>query len=727
MSAHGINKYNEIKMAVTVAMLCVASGASSVTFSYLDNKSSCTSLTLSNSGAITCNTVGTSDVPYNFATSLICSSGLEIELYDPNKKGAVTCATKLPECTLSASSNQVVPGGTITLTAKCSNTPSSYQWTHADSLVPGQGNTATVTLPSTATSATYAYSVLGINSQGTGNPATALVTVARSGQKGPFAYVAHQADASPLPGNLSVIDTSTNLLVSSVKVGVYPAGVVVSPDETKVYVANAGSNTVSVIDAMNNTVAATIEVGQSPLGIATNHAGSRLYVANTNSNTLSMIDSVTRKVVSTIVVGSKPHGIAVNRSDSRVYVSNYAENTLSVIDAGTGVAITPAVAVGVQPEGVAVSGSRVFVANSGSNTLSIIDTASANAITTVNVGKHPLGIAVNPAGTQVYVANYGDRSVSVVDIASAKLVNTVAVGILPTYIAFEPTGALAYVTNQGENTVSIIDTSAGAAVAGKSISITPGALYGYGKFIGGNSENYQGLWWNPDENGWGLSLAQHNDMAFGAMYTYDSAGKPTWYVMSSCPLLASSCTGDIHKVSGGTSPLAAWNGSGKAVMSVGSGTLAFSGANNAIFSYTIDGKAGSKSITRQVFKTEGVQASTDYTDLWGNENESGWGVELTQQYETIFATWYAYDDKGSAVWYVASDCKMSAPDVTPGCTGVLYQVTGGSALTSPWNPASKVTTAVGSISFAFSDPSNGTMNYTINGVSASRTVSRQVF
>lgn len=719
------NFYPLRTLANSSILMCMLHGipAQAATYSYLETTPSCASLSIAGSGEIVCNTSGANSVPFNFNSALTCKSGLNVN----TSSGAVSCATKLPNCALSASPAQVEPGAVVTLTVNCDNAPTGYSWIGANALTPGSGNTATVAYPTTANSATYAYSVAGINSQGTGNIASALVTVARAGQKGPYAYIAHQADTPPLSGNLSVIDTSTNQLAASVKVGVYPAGVVVSPDETKVYVANAGSNTISVVDALTNTVAATIDVGQSPYGVAISSAGTRLYVANAASHTLSEIDAISMKVLRTIPVGKTPHGVAVNRTGSHVFVSNNADNTLTVIDVATGTALANAIPVGLQPEGVAVFGNKAFVANHGSNSLTIIDTANGYTATSIAIGKKPLGLAVTPNGKQVYAVNYGDRTVSVVDVETAKLVNTIAVGILPSFVAFDPAGILAYVTNQGENTVSVIDVAAGSAIAGKDVAITPGVLYGYGKFIGGAAENYQGLWWNPDESGWGLSIAQHNDMGFGALYTYDAAGKPIWYVMSRCPFLGTTCTGEIYKVTGGTSPLVVWNGGNKAVTQVGTGTLAFSGENSANFTYTIDGKTGSKAIIRQVFKTSGQQSNVDYTDLWWNSSESGWGIELTQQYETIFATWYTYNDKGEAIWYVASDCKMNAADAVPGCAGELYMVTGGTGMTVPWNAATKLTTPVGSLSITFSDASNGTMNYTINGTSATRAITRQVF
>ena len=59
-----------------------------------------------------------------------------------------------------------------------------------------------------------------------------------------------------------------NAVATTVPVGYYPYGVAVTPDGTKVYVANFLSNTTSVIDTANNTVTATVAVGPYPSGVA---------------------------------------------------------------------------------------------------------------------------------------------------------------------------------------------------------------------------------------------------------------------------------------------------------------------------------------------------------------------------------------------------------------------------------------------------------------------------
>jgi YVTN family beta-propeller protein len=66
----------------------------------------------------------------------------------------------------------------------------------------------------------------------------------------------------------------------------------VNPTRNRIYVANAGSNTVSVIDGTTNTVVATVTVGTTPFGVAANPVTNRIYVTNAGSNTVSVIEDL---------------------------------------------------------------------------------------------------------------------------------------------------------------------------------------------------------------------------------------------------------------------------------------------------------------------------------------------------------------------------------------------------------------------------------------------------
>ncbi len=234
--------------------------------------------------------------------------------------------------------------------------------------------------------------------------------------------------------------------------------------------------------------------------------------------------------------------------------------------------------------------------------------------------------------------------------------------------------------------------------------------------------SYQGLWWNANQSGWGMSLTQHGNIIFAAIYTYDAAGQPVWYVVPNCPLVNSACAGDIYRVTGGTSPLVAWNGSAKDVVKAGSGTLSFASTTAGAFDFTLNGVTASKAITLQPLATGTTPPAVDYTDLWWNESESGWGVSLTQQFGIVFAAWYTYDNTGKPVWYVVPNC----PVVASGCTGELFQVTGGAPITAAWTGTNPAVSA-GSATFTFTSATAGTMRYTLGGTTLSRAIVRQTY
>lgn len=239
---------------------------------------------------------------------------------------------------------------------------------------------------------------------------------------------------------------------------------------------------------------------------------------------------------------------------------------------------------------------------------------------------------------------------------------------------------------------------------------------------------YLGLWYAGEaESGWGMSVTQHNGIIFVTIFTYDAAGQPTWYVMSNCTLAGNTCNGKLYSVTGGKPPITAWTPGGLNVVEVGDGSLVFSGANNGVFNAFINNLAVRKVIVRQDVKSGTVSNIIDFTDLWWNANESGWGISLTHANSNVFATWFTYDATGKAIWYVAPACTLLAATTTTSCTSDLYTVTGGSPLTVPWAGQNRQVKPEGSVTFQFTDASRAVMTYTIGGNTTSRVITRQPF
>jgi hypothetical protein len=88
-----------------------------------------------------------------------------------------------PLCSLAASPTSFTSGTAtnITLSATCSNSPTSYAWTSSAGApavpTPTVGNVVTAAFPSAAAAGTYTYSVMATNAGGTSPAASASVTV----------------------------------------------------------------------------------------------------------------------------------------------------------------------------------------------------------------------------------------------------------------------------------------------------------------------------------------------------------------------------------------------------------------------------------------------------------------------------------------------------------------------------------------------------------------------
>ena len=119
-------------------------------------------------------------------------------------------------------------------------------------------------------------------------------------------------------------------------------------------------------------------------------------------------------------------------------------------------------------------------------------------------------------------------------------------------------------------------------------------------------------------------------------------------------------------------------------------------------------------------------ASTDYTDLWYLPAESGWGVNVVQQYDIIFATFFIYGADNSPRWYVAPDVRsVAAPSGQNLFSGQLFS-TVGTYFGAPWGGPT-ANTQVGSVAFSFTTPTTGAVSYTINGVSVTKSIVRQTW
>ncbi len=217
----------------------------------------------------------------------------------------------------------------------------------------------------------------------------------------------------PQDNSLAVIDTDTNTVLTTFFIGSDPVDLSISPDGTRLYVANQGSTSaaIGVVDLTSLTTLPSLPAPSNPIGIAAG-LGNRLYVLAGGSGSISgiaQIDALTG--ASEGIFGNDNYEIyggfiRLSPDDATLFYgsSGSSPSALESFDVSTA---TPGAAnvanfgsTGSNGEGLTISHNGKFLVfpNGGGNnddyTTSLIPTDNLNGILgTFNTGSYP-GIAV---------------------------------------------------------------------------------------------------------------------------------------------------------------------------------------------------------------------------------------------------------------------------------------------------------------------------------------------
>lgn len=241
--------------------------------------------------------------------------------------------------------------------------------------------------------------------------------------------------------------------------------------------------------------------------------------------------------------------------------------------------------------------------------------------------------------------------------------------------------------------------------------------------------NYTDLWSSAAEAGWGLNINHQGNTLFATLYTYDAAGTPLWLVMSNGARQADgSYSGALYRGTGTPFSAVGWNL--PALAEVGTMRLVFSGTGAATLQYTFDGVSVTKAISRFAFSSVPTcrwdsfdrASARNFQDIWWTPSEPGWGLSIAHQGNTLFATLYVYGADGRGTWLVMSDGNRNINGVY---VGALYRTRGPAFNAAPWSAVTL--SQVGTATLGFGNGNAGTLTYTVDGVTVTKQVQRNVF
>ncbi len=245
----------------------------------------------------------------------------------------------------------------------------------------------------------------------------------------------------------------------------------------------------------------------------------------------------------------------------------------------------------------------------------------------------------------------------------------------------------------------------------------------------------EGIWWTTGgtESGWGINISQQDSALFCTWFTFATDGSPWWMALRCDVSATNTYSGTIYSGSGPAFTSVPFDSSAVVAEQVGSATLTFTSKRAATFAYTVNGVSQTKSIALEVFGSSvptctwsadaNLAAATNYQDMWWNASESGWGLNIAHQGDTIYATWFTFGSNGKPLWMV-----FGAPKVSTGVyTGDVYTGTGPAFSAVPFSPSQVVGEMVGTATLTFSDGNHATFKYIINGTTQTKAITREIY
>jgi hypothetical protein len=126
-------------------------------------------------------------------------------------------------------------------------------------------------------------------------------------------------------------------------------------------------------------------------------------------------------------------------------------------------------------------------------------------------------------------------------------------------------------------------------------------------------------------------------------------------------------------------------------------------------------------VAPQAAASSDLVPAVDFTGLWWNSRESGWGLEIFQgPTYALFATWHVYDADGKPTWYVLSGGHFQGNRLY---VGDVYRTTG-PFFGATFDPARVTETRVGTGVLSFSTFDTGNLSFTIDGQRTNKAIVR---
>ncbi len=152
------------------------------------------------------------------------------------------------------------------------------------------------------------------------------------------AYVSRSSTAPESFSSIYVIDTDNMTLIKEIILPVagIPHGIVLSTDNSKLYIANLTQNRINIVDTQidefEEDFVLSQDIDHEPMQTNVSPDGNFLYVSAKRTGKFLVIDLNTKSIVKEIDAGGGPMHIAVSNDGNKIYVPSMMSGFINIID-----------------------------------------------------------------------------------------------------------------------------------------------------------------------------------------------------------------------------------------------------------------------------------------------------------------------------------------------------------------------------------------------------------
>ncbi len=497
--------------------------------------------------------------------------------------------------------------------------------------------------------------------------------------------------------HVTVIDIATAAAQTYSSVGFAPEDAVLSPDGKRLYVMGSHyfrtgeekPGFVQAFDVESRTFAgAPLMLGRVPKQILVSPRGDKVFVvghtdyARTDLDPADMRRNSVRGAVFVLDAATMALERSIQLPDTRnLNLFGPVLTPQAQVDPATGF---------------------VHVVDRNNAFLAIVDPARGTLAQVTDFEAPATAFAINAqAGTivvslpsigQAAILSRGGTRLDSVPVGRAPLPN---VGMGQYAVAVDAGTGDTYMTNGHDQSISILRRNGEA-----------GALV-----------NLTDVWFDAADPGWGLFVDHQGIVLFATLFIHDAAGDPTWLAMSSGVRQPDgSFSGVLYRTHGPVTKALT------DITPVGIMRITPEAGGTAKLLYVVDGQSRTRVVQRFDFEAGARECgwgvgtaksslgASNFTSLWSDPREQGWGVAVSHRGGTVFGVLFSYDAESRPSWSVMSNGRQQAPGLF---SGDLYRAKRGRL------------EMAGTMTLDFTGPDAGTVRFHVDGVDFRSQITRQ--